>query len=164
MEISIKPLTNAHCQPIIDLILPIQQIEFNVPVTREDQPDLLDIDTHYSATGGGFWGAFDQARLIGTIALIATGHQAGALRKMFVQKEYRGREWGIAHGLLQILEDHCTNCGITDLYLGTVEILKASHRFYERNGFQRIDKEALPAYFPRMAVDTMFYHLHLAKQ
>ena len=163
MEINIKSLTNAHSQPILDLILPIQQIEFNVPVTREAQPDLLDIDTYYSATGGGFWGAFDQDRLVGTIALIATGHHAGALRKMFVQKEYRGKEWGIAHGLLQTLEDYCTKCGITDLYLGTVKILIASHRFYERNGFQRIDKEALPAYFPRMAVDTIFYHLHLAK-
>src|ERR1700727_2534097 len=99
MEISIKPLNNAYRQQIISLILPIQQIEFNVPVTREGQPDLLDIDTHYSATGGGFWGAFDQDRLIGTIALISTGHHAGALRKMFVQKEYRGKEWGIAHGL-----------------------------------------------------------------
>jgi N-acetylglutamate synthase-like GNAT family acetyltransferase len=164
MEITIKPLTNAYCQPIVSLILPIQQIEFNVPVTREDQPDLLDIDTHYSATGGGFWGAFDQDRLIGTIALISIGHHAGALRKMFVQKEYRGKERGIARGLLLTLEDYCTKCGITDVYLGTVDILIASHRFYERNGFQRIDKKALPAYFPRMAVDTIFYHLHLAKQ
>jgi GNAT superfamily N-acetyltransferase len=96
-----------HCQQIMDLILPIQQIEFNVPVTREAQPDLLDIDTHYSATGGGFWGAFDQDRLVGTIALIATGHHAGALRKMFVQKEYRGKEWGIAQSLLLTLEEHC---------------------------------------------------------
>ena len=39
MEIIIKPLTNAHCQQIIELILPIQQIEFHVPVTREAQPD-----------------------------------------------------------------------------------------------------------------------------
>ena len=164
MEINIKPLTNAYCQPILDLILPIQQIEFNVPVTREAQPDLLDIDTHYSATGGGFWGAFDQDRLVGTIALITTGHHAGALRKMFVKKEYRGKEWGIAQSLLLTLQEHCIKSRITDLYLGTVEVLTASHRFYQRNGFQKIDKEALPVYFPRMAVDTIFYHLHLAKQ
>lgn len=163
MEITIKPLTNTHCQQIIDLILPIQQIEFNVPVTREAQPDLMDIDTHYSATGGGFWGAFDQDRLVGTIALISTGHHAGALRKMFVRKEYRGKERGVAQSLFLTLHQHCTKCHITDLYLGTVEILTASHRFYQRNGFQKIDKDALPAYFPRMAVDTIFYHLHLAK-
>jgi N-acetylglutamate synthase-like GNAT family acetyltransferase len=164
MEITIRPLTNVHCPQILDLILPIQQIEFNVPVTREAQPDLLDIDTHYSAGGGGFWGAFDQHRLVGTIALISTGHRAGALRKMFVQKEYRGKESGIAQRLFLTLEEHCVKGRITDLYLGTVEILTASHRFYQRNGFQRIDKNALPDYFPRMAVDTIFYHLHLAKQ
>ena len=45
--ISIEPVYNDRCREIIDLILPIQQIEFNVPVTIEGQPDLLDIETNY---------------------------------------------------------------------------------------------------------------------
>jgi GNAT superfamily N-acetyltransferase len=164
MEITIRSLTNVHCQQILGLILPIQQIEFKVPVTAEEQPDLLDIDTHYSATGGGFWGAFDGQQLVGTIALISTGHNAGALRKMFVQKEYRGKERGIAQKLFMTLKEHCVHSHITDLYLGTVEILKASHRFYQRNGFRLIARNELPGYFPLMEVDTLFYHLHLAKE
>jgi hypothetical protein len=35
--------------------------------------------------------------------------------------------------------------------------MRAAHRFYERNGFDEIDARALPASFPRMAVDTRFY-------
>lgn len=164
LPIIIGPADNRHCRQIIDLILPIQQIEFNVAITLEGQPDLLDIETNYHATGGGFWIARHEGPvqpILGSIGLIAIGHQAGAIRKMFVRKEYRGKEWGIAGRLLDILLAHSRQSGIRDLYLGTVEVLKAAHRFYERNGFQRIDKSELPDYFPRMAADNVFYHLHL---
>ena len=163
LPIILGPADNRHCRQIIDLILPIQQIEFNVPVTLEGQPDLLDIEANYQATGGGFWIARHDSPqpILGTIGLIAIGHQAGAIRKMFVRKEYRGKEWGIAGQLLDTLLAHSRETGIRDLYLGTVEVLKAAHRFYERNGFQRIDKAALPDYFPRMASDNVFYHLSI---
>lgn len=157
----IKPLDNRYCQQIVDLILPIQQIEFNVPVSLETQPDLLDIEGNYEATGGGFWGAFDQEELIGTIGLIATGHQAGAIRKMFVRKEWRGKEYGVGSRLLETLIEYCQANGITDLYLGTVDTLKAAHRFYEKNGFEPVGRKDLPDYFPRMEADNRYYHLHL---
>lgn len=154
-------LNNSYCKEIVDLILPIQQIEFNVPITLEAQPDLLDIEKNYIAQGGGFWGAIEDGRLVGTIALLDSGHQAGAIRKMFVRKEYRGKELGIAQRLLDGLLGDCDRKGITDVYLGTVDMLKAAHRFYEKNGFVRIPVETLPSYFPRMMADNIFYHLHI---
>jgi GNAT superfamily N-acetyltransferase len=150
-------LDNTYADKIIGLILPIQQQEFNVPVTAADQPDLLDIETHYHKSGGGFWGVVDGDRLIGTIGLIAIGNGAGVIRKMFVRKEYRGRE----HGIGQQLLDRVIAAGRSDLYLGTVEQLRAAMRFYERNGFARIAPENLPADFPRMAVDNVFFHRHI---
>ncbi|MFL9483918.1 GNAT family N-acetyltransferase [Chitinophagaceae bacterium LWZ2-11] len=157
----IKPLTNAYSKEAIELILPIQQIEFNVPITQEDQPDLLDIETCYFASGGSFWGAFINDELVGTIALMSTGHNACALRKMFVKKEFRGKSLNIATHLLETLKEYCREQNITDIYLGTVDILKAAHRFYERTGFSRIDQDNLPDYFPRMKADNVFYYLHL---
>ena len=160
---TIQPLSTEHSEQAVGLILPIQQIEFGVPVTIRDQPDLFDIDRVYTEPGGGFWGAIKDGELIGTIALIHVGHNAGIIRKMFVKKEYRGRELGIAQALFQTLLDHSQTKGISDLYLGTVERLKAACRFYERNGFNRIRAEDLPAYFLRMPVDDTFYHLSLSK-
>ncbi|SEO78937.1 N-acetylglutamate synthase, GNAT family [Mucilaginibacter gossypiicola] len=157
----IRSLNNSHCKQIIDIILPIQQIEFNVPVTLEGQPDLLDIETNYHQTGGNFWGAMYNEQLIGTISLIAIGNNAGALRKMFVLKEYRGKELGIAQLLLDNLIAYCKQNNITAIYLGTVDMLKAAHRFYEKNGFTRIAKHDLPKSFPLMGADNMFYELHL---
>ncbi len=157
----IRPIHNKYCQEIIDIILPIQQKEFNVPVTLEDQPDLQDIDTNYHRTGGGFWGGFIQEELAGTIALISIGHRAGAIRKMFVKKEFRGKEYGIAQQLLEELVAYSKSVQITDLYLGTVDKLAAARRFYERNHFKEIKKTDLPSYFPLMNADNVFYHLHI---
>lgn len=161
IPIAIHPVKNDYCEQIISLILPIQQIEFNVPVTLEDQPDLLDIETNYHQGGGNFWAAMQGEDLVGTIAMINTGYQASALRKMFVKKEYRGKEYGIAQRLLETYIQFCKDNGITDIYLGTVDLLKAAHRFYEKNGFIRIEMKKLPHYFPRMMADNIFYHLHL---
>lgn len=156
-------LKNIDSKSAIGLILPIQVVEFGVPITINDQPDLLDIDGYYNKPGGGFWGALQNDELIGTIGLINVGHNAGVIRKMFVKKEFRGKELGIAQQLLATLIDHSRKKGIIHLYLGTVDKMKAAHRFYEKNGFRKIEPSDLPVYFPRMAADNTFYHLSISQ-
>ncbi|THF52795.1 GNAT family N-acetyltransferase [Flavobacterium supellecticarium] len=164
MEIRIQPIGNEHSAAAIDLILNIQQKEFNVPITIDDQPDLLQIEAFYYQGGGAFWGAFHNDELVGTIALIRYADQEGAIRKMFVKKEFRGKEYGIAQQLLDILITYCRENGIRDLYLGTIAILEAALRFYEKNNFVRIEKTNLPDAFPLMSADNVFCHLNLDKQ
>ncbi|CAM4092031.1 Acetyltransferase (GNAT) family protein [Pedobacter westerhofensis] len=158
--LNIKPIFNDHCDQIIDLILSIQQKEFNLTITINQQLDLLDIETNYHQGGGNFWGAFLGDELVGTIALINSGHQSGCIRKMFVKKEYRGKELGTAQLLLNTLLQFCHEKEIMHIYLGTVHQLKAAHRFYERNGFTPITVSELPPYFPLMLTDNMFYQIH----
>lgn len=160
-SIILEPIHNDYTEDIVNLILPIQQKEFNVDITIEDQQDLLDVELNYHQPGGGFWGAKKDGELIGTIALIAVGHHAGVIRKMFVKKDFRGKELGVAQLLLDNLVDYCRAKDIRDIYLGTVDVLKAAQRFYEKNGFDIIEQAALPVYFPRMALDNRFYHLKL---
>jgi N-acetylglutamate synthase-like GNAT family acetyltransferase len=162
-QLCIKLLGNEHSPQIIDLILPIQQIEFGVPVTLEDQPDLLDIEANYHTTGGSFWGALHNEKVVGTIALIGIGNGQGVIRKMFVNKDFRGKEYGIARQLLENLIEYCKSENITDLYLGTVDLLQAAMRFYEKNNFVKIEKQNLPAAFPLMSADNVFYHLEIDK-
>lgn len=160
----IKPLDNSYTNEIVELILPIQQLEFNVSITVNDQPDLLDIASYYQQPGGNFWGAFSDGQLVGTIALLDIGHGAGAIRKMFVKKEFRGKEKSIAQQLLNNLIAYCEAKNITDIYLGTIAQMNAAQRFYERNGFKQFAADDLPSYFPRMQVDNLFYHLQLKQQ
>jgi GNAT superfamily N-acetyltransferase len=159
--LTIKLLDNNYCNQIVDLILPIQLIEFKVPITMEGQPDLLDIATTYLNTGGGFWGAIYNNELVGTIALMPLGHNSAAIRKMFVKKEFRGKEYGTAQLLFETLLTYSKAQGLSDLYLGTVDMLKAAHRFYERNDFIKKERQEMPDYFPHMMSENVYYHLPL---
>jgi len=159
--LEINLVNNTYSKEIIDLVLNIQQKEFNVPITIEDQPDLMQIEDFYFANGGSFWGAFIDGELVGTIALIKFDKKAAAIRKMFVKKEFRGKEYGIAQKLLETLITYCQKNRIDEVYLGTVSILEAALRFYERNHFIRIEKEQLPSKFPLMTADNVFCFLNL---
>jgi len=159
--LEIKLVNDTYSKEIIDLILNIQQKEYNVPITIEDQPDLMQIEDFYFANGGSFWGAFIDGELVGTIALVKFDEKAAAIRKMFVKKEFRGKEYGIAQKLLETLITYCQKNGIDEVYLGTVSILEAALRFYERNHFIRIEKEQLPSKFPLMTGDNVFCFLNL---
>lgn len=161
MKTIIIPIGNEYAEAAIDLILNIQQNEFNVAITLEDQPDLLEISNYYYSGGGCFWGAFIDNELVGTIALIKFDDNAAAVRKMFVKKEYRGKELRIAQELLDVLISYSSEKGINHLYLGTVSVLKAAIRFYEKNNFVGIDKKSLPEAFPIMSADNVFCHLTL---
>lgn len=161
MKLQIHPIGNSYSEEAIDLILTIQQKEFNVPLTIHDQPDLFEIESFYTEAGGNFWGAFIDGELVGTIALVKFDTRAGAIRKMFVKKEFRGKELNIAQELLEILISFCKENGIDNLYLGTITVLKAAQRFYERNNFKKIKKDALPERFPLMSADDIFYHLYI---
>ncbi|MES2520554.1 MAG: GNAT family N-acetyltransferase [Bacteroidota bacterium] len=155
--ITIQPFENQDTEQIVNLILNIQQNEFQVPITINEQQDLLNIPNFYQQKKGNFWVAKHNNEVVGTIALIDCGENIGAIRKMFVKKEFRGKEYGIAQKLLDILEKSAQVNQITNLYLGTLERLQAAIRFYERNGFKLIEKQKLPSVFPIMPVDTHFF-------
>lgn len=155
--ITIQPFENQDTEQIVNLILNIQQNEFQVPITINEQQDLLDIPNFYQQKKGNFWVAKHENEVVGTIALIDCGENIGAIRKMFVKKEFRGKEHGIAQKLLDILVESAQENQITNVYLGTLERLQAAIRFYERNGFTLIEKQNLPSVFPIMPVDTHFF-------
>lgn len=160
-EIQCRPCAKSDEDAVIAHILSIQQGEFAVPVTAEDQPDLRAVAEVYQSGTGGFWVATMEGRIVGTIGLIGFGNGEGALRKMFVAAEARGREHGVAARLLDMLIAHARAVGIAGITLGTIERLHAARRFYEKNGFVEIAPDDLPQGFPRMPVDTHFYRLEL---
>ena len=155
--ITIQPFENQDTNHIVHLILNIQQNEFQIPITINEQQDLLNIPTFYQHGKGNFWVAKSGEEVIGTIALIDCGENIGTIRKMFVKKEFRGKEYRIAQRLLDILEASSRENAIKNLYLGTLERLQAAIKFYDRNGFTLIQKQNLPTVFPLMPIDTHFF-------
>lgn len=155
--------SSADLAAVLELILPIQQTEFGIAISIEDQPDLLNIAQFYQTGAGNFWLASTLAAdtVVGSIALLDIGAGQAALRKMFVATDYRGSEHGVASKLLQHAVAWAKEHDLQDIFLGTTEQFHAAHRFYEKNGFLKISRQALPPSFPVMRVDTVFYHLSL---
>jgi N-acetylglutamate synthase-like GNAT family acetyltransferase len=160
-EAVIVPWQSKYAEDVIQFILSIQSAEFSIPITANDQPDLKSVDTFYLHGNGNFWIALLEKDVVGTIALKDIGQQQVALRKMFVHKFFRGSEQGLANKLLGTAIEWCIQKNIQDIYLGTVEVFKAAQKFYEKNGFERVEPSQLPKNFPLMQVDTLFYHLSI---
>jgi GNAT superfamily N-acetyltransferase len=156
MTVDVRSYRAADRDAVIDLVLAIQRGEFGVPVTLADQPDLADVEHHYARGRGGFWTATVDGRVVGVVGLL-DGGGAVALRKMFVAREHRGSGLGVASRLLDALVAHARAHGVDRIHLGTRPEMHAAHRFYERNGFVRVDEAELPESFPRMKVDSVFY-------
>jgi N-acetylglutamate synthase-like GNAT family acetyltransferase len=159
--LEIAPYQPGDLDGVLDVILPIQTEEFGVSVTRADQPDLENIEQFYQTGTGGFWVARHEGIIVGTIGLRDIGGNLAAVRKMFVAPAFRGKPFGTAQHLLDHMFEHARMQRVGGLYLGTTDRFHAAHRFYEKNGFARVDADDLPPSFPRMVVDTIFYRRDL---
>ena len=157
--IEIQAYRPEHAQGVVEVILPIQQEEFGIPITLEGQPDLKDIAGFYQKGHGNFWVALDGGKVVGTISLLDIGNAQVALRKMFVAASHRGKEHGTAARLLEGAIAWARAQGVRQIFLGTTDKFLAAHRFYEKNGFRLIEKSTLPPAFPVMVVDSRFYAL-----
>jgi len=157
MNYHVVEYVDKYEQAVIDLILHIQQKEFNVPVTIQDQPDLQNIPSFYKKGNGNFWVALDGDKVVGTIGIIDFGDDQLALRKMFVHRDHRGKENGAAQLLLDELKGWCRQKKVKSVFLGTIDSMHAASRFYRKNGFTELLKTELPGTFPLMQVDNMFF-------
>lgn len=146
----------------IELIVGIQAGEFGLAITRADQPDLEDVARFYGAGASGFWLAREiGGGIVGTIALTDIGDGVGVLRKMFVAPAHRGAVHGVGQGLMDHLVGHAGAQDLSTIVLGTTAAFVGAHRFYEKNGFVKINPAALPSAFPRMPLDDRFYQMNL---
>ena len=160
-DVVIQEYVINHQEELIQMILTIQQREFSIAITRDDQPDLTSIPQYYQQGIGNFWVALHGTTVVGSVGLIDIGNQQVALRKMFVNAQFRGPQYAVAKSLLAVVLEWATQKGIQTIFLGTTEKFLAAHRFYEKHGFAKISQTDLPPTFPVMRVDTVFYRLQL---
>jgi GNAT superfamily N-acetyltransferase len=159
-ELDIAAWTDADRDDVIGLILSIQQREFELPITLDDQPDLADPPGFYGVAGGRFWVGRRNGELVGTIAALVVDESTAVVRKMFVHKDARGGD--VAGRLMETLVEWTRATGYRTLLLGTTSVMRGAHRFYAKHGFAEITADSLPAVFPRMAVDSVFFRRDLA--
>ncbi|PGS56821.1 GNAT family N-acetyltransferase [Bacillus sp. AFS041924] len=153
----VKEYSNNYQSQVVQLILGIQQQEYNIQITKDDQPDLFKIEEFYQSGKGNFWVALYGDKVVGTISFLDIGNKELALRKMFVDKEFRGAKYNTASLLLKNALKWAKEKSIKTVYLGTTPQFLAAHRFYEKNGFKSVAITDLPESFPVLQVDKKFY-------
>ena len=105
----VKEYSIDYQSQVVDLILHIQQQEYNIQITKDDQPDLFTIEDFYQTGKGNFWLALYDDKVVGTISFLDIGNHQVALRKMFVDKEFRGAKFKTASLLLNNLSRNNTS-------------------------------------------------------
>jgi RimJ/RimL family protein N-acetyltransferase len=159
-EIVVDEFRPAFQAEIVDLILHVQNVEYSVNISLNEQPDLLDIEGCYRASGGAFWVALnDTGEVVGTLGLQRKTHAVGVLKKFFVSTAYRGGETNCASKLFDTLLDFSLRRGIETIVLDTPSAATRSHAFYRRKGFRQISETDLPVQYDYPNRDSLFFRL-----
>jgi N-acetylglutamate synthase-like GNAT family acetyltransferase len=162
MKISIETYCDIYQKQVENLVLGIQNDEFLLGLTAQDQPDLPNIGEFYK--NGRFWVALNEEnQVMGTIGLEPLNETQAALRKMFLDKAMRGnKDINLAQNLFETLLTYAQIRGFQELWLDTPPPAKAAHRFYERNGFELMLSESVPStYKVPLINDLKIYRLTL---
>lgn len=149
-------------EEVIHLILHVQNVEHDVGISVEEQPDILDIQSNYINDGGNFWVALnDSDEVIGSIGLQKKTNEVAVLKKFFVYKDYRGKDFGIGTGLYQALLDFAKKQGFSKVILDTPSKATRSHNFYKNVGFKEITKKDLPIKYDYPDRNSLIFELGL---
>ncbi|MCP4106527.1 MAG: GNAT family N-acetyltransferase [Desulfobacteraceae bacterium] len=126
------------------LIRGIQKTEFGFKENDFSQPELLDIENFYLASGGNFWIAYLGDTIIGTAAILDLGSGVAKLGKMFVHPDYRGNPWRIAQRVLDTAIGWAKSKGLKQVCFETTPEPCAAHYFYHRNEFIEVKSTDFP--------------------
>ncbi len=150
---SSRPIRNQ----IIHMIESIQKNEFSIPITPDINVCISKAEEtfHYNNQCNFWYATNADGHIIGSIGLKRMDKFNGEVKKFFVHQDYRGK--GTANKLIQKMLQAARKNGFHTLYLGTVSLLKAAQKFYEKVGFQQIEKNRLPMEFEICPLDSVFF-------
>jgi len=122
-------------------------------IQREDElRSINNID--YIKNGGSFYIALDeQDNVIGTICLDRINNIDAYLKRMYVDKNYRGK--GLASQLMEKIEEKAKELNIKKMYLSTYKQMERANSFYLKNGYVKVIKQDEPN------KDVVFYEKEL---
>lgn len=146
--VAVYPYDNAY-QSEIDTLMNEIAMEFDLPISNGSKSTAKPLDKH--------WVAFNQSKIIGTVGVVRIDSSYSILKNMFVKKEFRGAGYGTAQSLIQKAYDWCLTEELSHICLGTMSQFLAAHKFYEKNGFQRVNLEELPSTFIANPIDDVFF-------
>ena len=116
------------------------EFEANHEGTAWSDPNLGNFSLIYNTEGDKYWVAADErGKIVGGVGIGSLCCTEGIceLQKMYCLPEARGT--GASHKLMDSALDFASKY-YEKCYLETLENMKAAQKFYEKYGFERIDK------------------------
>lgn len=147
---------------IVNMLSDIQKKEFQIPITSETNSGVLKAEEEYYYNNSyHFWYAVNnEGKILGSIGLKKINNQYGEVKKLFVIKEYRGKE--VAQKLMTTLLKAAEKHKFEFLVLGTVDKFHAALKFYSKYGFTPTNLKELPQEFEVNPLDNRFFRAKVA--
>jgi GNAT superfamily N-acetyltransferase len=136
------------------LVLAHVEERASMPGIEHMRADAMRLPGPYVPPRGGIWFAQAGDDAIGCVALRPITDDTGEVKRMYVDRAWRGR--GVGRALLETLIAHARAAGYRQLRLGTIADMTAARSLYHSLGFVPIQR-----YRADEMVDTEFYELTL---
>jgi GNAT superfamily N-acetyltransferase len=115
-----------------------EQFERYIQTAIDEEIDRLH-EVFAETKRNAFWVVEAGGELIGMFGIEGRGHESTELRRMYLDRRYRGR--GIAQRMLECAETRARRLGFTKLILSTAEIQQAAIAFYRKSGYDLVRTE-----------------------
>jgi N-acetylglutamate synthase-like GNAT family acetyltransferase len=157
-DFQIRPFVANDQAAVEKLVLNIQQVEFGLELSANNQADIRDVVSYFAGDGSAFWVAStnDTHQLIGCIGLEMIEGQVSVMRKFMVAQNWRGSSFGVASALHKAFLDHALLHCSKIIALSTVSVTQAAQSFYRRSGYRTWPKEQMPAGFVAGPLDVIY--------
>jgi GNAT superfamily N-acetyltransferase len=136
------------------LVLAHVEERASMPGIEHMRTDAMRLPGPYVPPRGAIWFAQAGDDAIGCVALRPITDDTGEVKRMYVDRAWRGR--GVGRALLETLIAHARAAGYRQLRLGTIADMTAARSLYHSLGFVPIQR-----YRADEMVDTEFYELTL---
>jgi RimJ/RimL family protein N-acetyltransferase len=145
---------NPEFQERIDRMMAGIQEEYAETITTSHSTIISQV---YQLPNQKYWVALHGERIAGTIGMVLFPGNNAVVKRMMVDKEFRGTDFKTATLLLDTAFEWAKTHAVKAVYLGTMTQFRAAQRFYEKAGFKQISMNELPVDYPQNPMDTLFY-------
>ena len=151
MSVAIRRYADADHAAVRDLFIrvnrelapPDYRAAFESYIARSLTEEIDRLAAYYSAKDGAFFVVREGGTFAGMFGLEGLGTRSAELRRMYLDKAFRGR--GLARAMLDRAEAECRDAGTPVLTLSTSELQQAALAFYRRSGYRLLREETAAA-------------------
>ncbi len=130
----LRPANNSDREEITRLVFDVLREYGLKPDPASTDADLVDIKSSYFDRGGTFFVLEEKdGSIVGAYGLYPMEKQTCELRKMYLQKAYRGK--GLGKFLLEDALSRARQLGFKTMMLETASVLKEAIALYKSYGF-----------------------------